>query len=142
MIIANDLRTFLDAQRVARLGTVDHAGRPHVVPICFALDGDVLYSAIDEKPKRGDYARLQRLRNIAANPHVQVLFDVYDNDDWSRLQYVQLRGVARVIEAGDAHTRAVSLLRARYVQYGGMALESRPIIALDVQRVVTWSMQA
>ncbi len=137
MIITDDLRRFLGTQRVARLGTVDEAGRPHLVPICFALGGDVLYSAIDEKPKRGDYARLRRLRNIAANPHVQVLLDVYD-DDWSRLRYVQLRGVARVIEPGDTHSRAVSLLRVRYDQYRGMALESRPIIAVDVQRAVGW----
>ena len=37
--------------RVARLATVDPDGRPHVVPICFALDGDTLYTAVDEKPK-------------------------------------------------------------------------------------------
>ena len=52
--------------RVARLATVDPDGRPHVVPICFALEGDVLYTAVDEKPKRT--RALQRLRNIEANP--------------------------------------------------------------------------
>jgi PPOX class probable F420-dependent enzyme len=138
MIIDDVLRAFLVGQRVGRLATVDPAGRPHVVPICFALDGDELYSAIDEKPKRGDYARLRRMRNIAANPHVQVLFDVYDDADWSRLRYVQLRGVARVIDGGAEHERAVRLLRARYSQYGSMALESRPVISIDVQRVVGW----
>ena len=128
---------FLRSQRIARLATVDASGRPHIVPICFALDGDVVYSAIDEKPKRGDYARMRRLRNIAANPHVQVLFDVYD-DDWSRLRYVQLRGMARVIGAGDEHVRAIALFRGRYAQYARMALESRPVIAIDVERVVGW----
>ena len=141
MVISNEVRAFVTEQRVARLATVDVAGFPHVVPICFALAGDVLYSAIDEKPKRGDYTHLQRLRNITADPRVQVLLDEYDEGDWSRLRYVQLRGVARVIESGAEHSRAVSLLRARYRQYGTMALESRPIIAVDVQRVVAWRAQ-
>ena len=125
------------AQSIGRLATVDAGGRPHVVPICFALDGDLLFSAIDEKPKAGDYTRLRRLRNIAANAHVQVLFDIY-HDDWSQLRYVQLRGVARVVENGPEHVRAVTLLRARYAQYALMALESRPVIAIDVRRAVYW----
>src|SRR5689334_9071592 len=138
MIIAAEVRAFIESERVARLATVDERGRPHVVPICFALVGDVLYSAIDEKPKRGDYARLRRLRNIGANPQVQVLFDVYDDGDWSRLRYVQLRGTARVIDGGDEHAAAIAALRARYRQYAGMALEVRPVIAVDVVLVVGW----
>ncbi len=140
MIIDAATRTFIDAQRIARLATVDEASRPHIVPICFALDAhtDTLYSAIDEKPKRGDYARMRRLRNIAANPNVQVLFDIYDDADWQRLRYVQLRGTARIIAAGDEHAGVLTLLRARYPQYARMALESRPVIAVDVVRVVEW----
>ena len=126
------------AQRIARLATIDDHARPHIVPICFALDGDALYSPIDEKPKRGDYSRLTRLRNIAANPQVQVLFDVYDDADWSQLRFVQLRGAARTIDTGAEHTRAISLLRERYRQYERMALESRPVIAVDIERVFGW----
>jgi PPOX class probable F420-dependent enzyme len=107
------------------------------VPVCFALDGDTAYSAIDEKPKR-EGAPLRRLRNIAANPHVQLLFDVYDDTDWTRLLYVQLRGRARIIDAGEEHARAIALLRARYQQYETMDLELRPVIAIDVERVVEW----
>ena len=75
--------------RVARLATVSRDGRPHVVPICFVLDGDTLHTAVDEKPKRT--RSLQRLRNIEANPNVEVLIDGYD-EDWSRLWWVRLRG--------------------------------------------------
>lgn len=138
MVISDRVRAFVEAQRVARLATVDADGRPHVVPICFALAGDVLYSAIDEKPKREDYGQMRRLRNMAANPRVQVLVDVYDDSDWTRLRYAQLRGVARVIEGGDEHAGAIALLRARYQQYDSMALERRPMIAVDVRRVVDW----
>jgi PPOX class probable F420-dependent enzyme len=137
--IPDDVRRFVDAQRIARLATVDEAGRPHVVPVCFALVGDHLYTAIDEKPKRGDVRNLRRLRNIAAQPDVQVLFDVYD-DDWSRLRYVQVRGRARIVEpASQQHAVAVAALRARYIQYREMGLESLPVIAVEIERAVGWA---
>lgn len=139
MVIDGELRTFIEAQPVARLATVDERGRPHAVPVCFALDGNTLYTPIDEKPKRGDPARLRRLRNIAANPHVLLLIDVYDAGDWRRLRFVQLHGVARVIApGGDGHAHALTLLRSRYLQYRAMALEERPVIAIAVERVVAW----
>ena len=132
-------RAFIESQRVARLATVDERGRPHIVPICFAVIADMLYTAIDEKPKSGDYTQLRRLRNIAANPHVQVLLDIYDDDDWTRLRFVQLHGSARIILPGDAmHPAAVAALRARYSQYARMSLDTRPAIAIDISRVVSW----
>jgi PPOX class probable F420-dependent enzyme len=137
MIIDDALRTFIESQRVGRLATVDEHGRPHAVPVCFALADDVIYSVIDEKPKRAG-AKLRRLRNIEANPNVVLLLDVYDDADWSRLRYVQLRGRARIIESGEEHGRAIALLRGRYAQYAEMALEERPVIAIDVERVVEW----
>jgi PPOX class probable F420-dependent enzyme len=139
MLIEPGIRAFIEAQRVARLTTVDDRGRPHVVPICFALsDGDVIYTAIDEKPKTGDVTRLRRIRNIIANPHVQVLFDRYDDGDWSKLRYVQLRGTARILGLDNEHAAAVGLLRDRYSQYLVMGLERRPVIAVDVTRAVAW----
>ena len=48
--------------RVGRLATADATGRPLVVPVCFVFDGDALYSAVDDKPKRT--RNLRRLRKI------------------------------------------------------------------------------
>jgi PPOX class probable F420-dependent enzyme len=137
-MISADIRAFLDGQRIARLATVDQQGRPHVVPICFALAGETLYSAIDEKPKHGEPSNLRRIRNIASMPHVQVLFDHYDDSDWGNLRFVQVRGRARVLEGGEEHRRATEALRARYQQYRDMNLEHRPVIVIDVDRVVSW----
>jgi PPOX class probable F420-dependent enzyme len=134
-VIEPDVRAFIDAQRIARLATVDERGQPHVVPICFALDGDTLYHAIDEKPKRPG-ARLRRIRNIEANPQVQVLFDAYDDGDWSALRYAQLRGRGRILDSGAERESAIALLRARYAQYREMALST--VVAVDVERVVEW----
>jgi PPOX class probable F420-dependent enzyme len=116
---------------VARLATVDGNGRPHVVPICFAIDGDTLYTAVDEKPKRT--RRLKRLANIEANPYVEVLIDHYE-DDWSRLWWVRLRGVARIVE--DPH--AVELLAAKYPQYREQP-PAGPVIVVTVEERREWT---
>jgi PPOX class probable F420-dependent enzyme len=136
-------RGFLERQRVARFATADASGAPHVVPICFILLGDTAYVAIDEKPKTNDYRRLRRLRNIADNPRVAIVADIYVDDDWSQLGFVLLRATARVLDparASDAeeHARAVAALRARYVQYRTMALDERPVIAADITAVTAW----
>ena len=137
------VRAFLERQRVAHLATASADGEPHVVPICFCLNQAegpaALYVAIDEKPKTSDVSRLRRLRNIATNPSVAVVADVYDDADWSRLGFVLVHGAARVLGPELAeHQRAVAALRARYPQYRAMALGERPVIAIDVQRVTVW----
>jgi PPOX class probable F420-dependent enzyme len=133
-----EARAFLERQRLAHLATADASGAPHVVPICFALVGETLYIAIDEKPKRGDPLRLRRLRNIAETRRVAIVVDVYDDRDWSRLGFVLVRGLARVLTEGIEHERAVGALRLRYVQYRAMALEDRPVIAADIERITKW----
>ena len=110
------------AARVARLATIDPDGRPHLVPIVFAVDGDTLYSAVDRKPKRS--SKLRRIENARARPDVTVLVDHYD-DDWSRLWWIRLRGRARVLEAGDERERALTLLVEKYPQYRDEPLTGR-----------------
>jgi PPOX class probable F420-dependent enzyme len=121
----------LDSARVARLATVDPRGRPHVVPISFALDRDTLYTAVDEKPKRT--RELQRLRNIQANPQVEVLIDHYE-DDWSRLWWVRLRGTARIVD----DRRAMELLAAKYPQYRER-IPAGPVIAVSIEERIEWT---
>ncbi|WIG58169.1 MAG: PPOX class F420-dependent oxidoreductase [Ktedonobacterales bacterium] len=131
-------RAFVERQRVARLATADAAGQPHAVPVCFAYDGQRFYTPLDEKPKRGGWQGLQRIRNIQARPEASLLVDVYD-DDWSRLGYVLARGPARLLPPeSDGHATALRLLRDRYPQYRTMDLESRPVIALTPERVTSW----
>jgi len=121
--------------RVARLATVDPRGRPHVVPITFAMDGDTIYFAVDAKPKRT--TNLQRLRNIAANPAVSVLADHYE-EDWRRLWWVRADGTARI--AGDpvASRHGLDLLVARYPQYIE-ALPPGPVVAITIDRITGWA---
>jgi PPOX class probable F420-dependent enzyme len=108
------MRRRVDAARVARLATLDPAGRLHVVPVCFALDGETLVTAVDAKPKAS--SRPQRLVNVRANPEVALVVDEYA-EDWSRLWWVRLRGRARIVELGPELGRALALLGAKYPQY-------------------------
>lgn len=124
------------AARVARLATADRSGRPHVVPIVFVVEGDILVSVVDHKPKRS--ASLRRLANVADNPSVSVLVDEY-SDDWDRLWWVRADGTARVVGPETEEARqAVELLMARYRQYQDQR-PSGPVLAVEVQHWSGWS---
>lgn len=130
-------RRFLAARRVGHLATADRGGAPHVVPVCFAVEGDTLYIALDEKPKRRPAAALKRLANIGENPAVAFVADRYD-EDWARLGWVMLRGRAEILAAGKEHDAAQALLRARYPQLRAMAIAGLPVIALRIARATSW----
>ncbi len=129
------MRDHVEGARVAHLASVAESGEPHVVAICFALQGDTLYFAVDAKPKRT--RDLQRLRNIAAHPAVSVLVDHYE-EDWRHLWWVRLDGDARVVEAGPDFDRALDLLVGRYPQYE-KARPAGPVVSMSVRRMSGWS---
>jgi PPOX class probable F420-dependent enzyme len=128
-------RAHLAAARVGRLATVRPDGRPHVVVCCFAIEGDRVWTAIDDKPKSG--APLQRLKNVRVNPHASLLVDHYE-DDWDRLWWVRVDGAAAVLEDGNEEERAIAALTARYPQYA-QAPPSGPVIAITIERITGWS---
>ena len=134
----SDAAEFISAGRVARLGTADAAGRPLVVPVCYAFDGRYWYSAIDGKPKRASGRALRRVRNIRENPRVSVLIDHYD-EDWRRLRYVIIHGRARVLPRGPEQARALDLLSAKYPQYAQVPLpRDGVVIRVTPESYVHW----
>jgi PPOX class probable F420-dependent enzyme len=120
---------------VARLATVDASGDPTVVPVCFVIDGDIVYSAVDDKPKTTTH--LARLDNVARHPDVALLADHYD-DDWATLWWVRARGTGREVGDADERGRAVALLRAKYPQYAHHGLDG-PVLAVAVSSWRGWS---
>jgi PPOX class probable F420-dependent enzyme len=136
-MLTEEQRRFLDAQRVARLATADAAGRPHVVPVCYALCGTTVYFTIDEKPKRTPGARLKRLANLRENPVAALVADRY-HEDWSRLGWVMVQGRAEVLESGPEHDAAQATLRARYPQLVAMRIDALPVIAIRIERAASW----
>jgi PPOX class probable F420-dependent enzyme len=125
----------LTSARVARLATTDPDGRPHLVPIVFAVEGDTLYSAVDRKPKRSQ--TLRRIENARVRPDVTVLVDHYD-DDWTQLWWIRLRGRARVLDDGNERVHALALLAAKYPQYREEPPDG-PVLAIDITDVRAWS---
>ncbi len=130
---------FIAEGRVGRLGTADASGQPLVVPICYAFDGESLFSAIDAKPKAPGPHGLRRIRNIRANAKVSVVIDRYD-EDWTQLRYVIIQGQAQVLTEGGDFSRGVDLLLAKYPQYRGMGLnrEAGLMIKVKPDRVTQW----
>jgi PPOX class probable F420-dependent enzyme len=124
----------LTEARVARLATIDPDGRPHLVPIVFAVDGDTLFSAVDRKPKRS--RTLRRIENARVRPDVTILVDHYD-EDWSRLWWLRLRGRARVLDEGDERDHALALLAEKYPQYRAEPPDG-PVLAVDVTEMRAW----
>lgn len=131
---AAEARGRFAAARVARLATADRHGRPHLVPVVFAVEGDRVYTVVDAKPKRT--TALRRLANVRENPAVALLVDHYEDDDWDALWWVRADGRGRVLDPADAEAvRAVELLRRRYSgqRAAGEAL------AVDVERWSGWA---
>ena len=129
------MRRLVESARVAHLATVGEHGHPHIVPICFALDGDTLFFAVDSKPKRT--RDLMRLRNIAAHASVAVLVDHYE-DVWARLWWVRMDGTARILAAGPEQERALDLLAQRYPQYV-RTRPAGPAVAMEIGGMTGWS---
>jgi PPOX class probable F420-dependent enzyme len=128
----------LDSARVAHLATADQYARPHVVPIVFVLDRDRLYFPLDRKPKREeDWHMLRRVRNIETNGRASIVVDHYD-EDWTKLAWVLLEGVATILESGEERDAAAASLAAKYAQYAGGALDGRPVVRIVIERSVRW----
>jgi len=120
---------------VAQLATVGPTGRPHIVPVTFVLAGGSLYTAVDAKPKTT--TRLQRLRNIRADPRVAVLADHYA-EDWDRLWWVRADGTASILDGAHEMAGPRRLLAERYPQYRAMTLEQLPLIVIDADHIASW----
>jgi PPOX class probable F420-dependent enzyme len=128
-------RDLMAEARVARLATADTDGRPHVVPVTFAVRADLIVTAVDQKPK--STTRLRRLRNIAANPWVSMLADHY-SDDWTTLWWVRADGRAQIVEDVAGRRPALADLAAKYEQYRDDP-PAGPVVLIAVESWTGWS---
>jgi PPOX class probable F420-dependent enzyme len=120
---------------VVRLGTADAQGRPHVVVVTFVVDGDMIYTAVDQKPKTT--TGLKRLRNVGENPAVTMLADEY-SDDWEALWWVRADGRAEVLADQRQMAGPLRLLTSRYWQYREKP-PTGPVLAVTAERWTGWS---
>jgi PPOX class probable F420-dependent enzyme len=145
-ILTSPELAFLAAARTAVLATIDGGGMPRLVPICFVvtdLPHLVVHTPLDEKPKRvGDAHDLARVRDILERAEVALLVDRW-SEDWSRLGWLRLRGIAELVEpddvaAADEHRTVVAALRQKYPQYASHDLDDRPLIRIAIEGSRSW----
>jgi PPOX class probable F420-dependent enzyme len=134
--LPNWAAALLREARVGHLGMVDDRGRPRVLPVTFAVFGDAVWTAVDDKPKRRPGEELARVRWLRARPRSTITVDRYD-DDWTRLAWVQLIGTTEVIDVAG-HDDVVAALAARYPRYRDHPPRG-PLLRLTPQRLVYWS---
>jgi len=127
-------RSRLTSARVGHLATVTAQSQAHVVPCCFALDGDTLYSAVDGKPKTT--LALRRVQNIRSNGTASLLVDHY-GEDWAELWWVRVDGSARTADTAVERERALALLADKYEQYRS-ARPPGPVLVVDIHRWRMW----
>jgi PPOX class probable F420-dependent enzyme len=120
---------------VARLATAGSDGLPHLVPVTFAVDGERIYTAVDQKPKTTP--NLRRLRNIRENPRVALLADHYD-EDWVTLWWVRVDGQASIVTDSEALQHPLDMLAERYEQYR-RDRPAGPVIVIDAERWTGWA---
>jgi PPOX class probable F420-dependent enzyme len=107
-------RALLEAARTATLATIGPTGRPRLVPVCFVVTGDSVFTPIDAKPKTvADPLSLARVRDIRERPAVTLLVDRW-SEDWAELAWLRVEGRASVVASTAA---VVAALRAKYPQY-------------------------
>lgn len=130
----SEMRRRVAEARVARVGTVDHNGKAHLVPVVFVVNGDTFYSATDQGPPA------KRLRNLQHDSRVAILVDTYD-EDWSSVWWVRMRGTGRVVEGGPEEDVARKLLWEKYPQFtSAPATEARGLVmAVDVSEWSGWA---
>lgn len=130
-----EARSRLSGARVARLATAGGDGQPHLVPVTFAVDGDLVYMTVDYKPKKS--TNLRRLRNIRENPRVALLADHYD-DDWDLLWWVRIDGWASVVEDERGLQDPLDVLAERYEQYRRQR-PAGPVIVIQADHWKGWA---
>lgn len=122
--------SLLDDCRRAALSTSGEDGTIAAVPVCFAVAEGRVIIAVDEKPKATK--DLARIRNVRRDPRVTLLFDRWD-EDWTRLAWVMVKGVAAIEGSVDA-----SSLLARYPQYRDDP-PAGPFLVVEPRLIRWWS---
>lgn len=103
---ADEVRAFLEEQKVMTVATVGPSGRPHLAPLWYVPEGDELIG--------WTYAKSQKTKNLERDPHATI--QVEDG-----VEYAELRGVMMecdVVLDHDAKPYGIAL----FTRYAG-ALE-------------------
>jgi PPOX class probable F420-dependent enzyme len=129
------------AEALSRLAAHDHGTLctmhavrgVDAVPVTYAVDDDGYLGVPVDLVKPKSSTRLQRERNLEADPRATLLVEQWDRDDWSRLWWVraELRWQHDAPDAPDRAAVLADLLARRYPQY-----RDRPFARVLVLRLI------
>ena len=128
-----------DGEARARLAAHDHgtlctvhAERGvDVVPVVYVVDDDGYVGVPVDRVKPKSSSRLQRERNLEADPRAALLVEHWDRDDWSRLWWVRAELRWQGDRSSGRDDALATLLAGRYPQY-----RDQPFFRVLVLRVV------
>jgi PPOX class probable F420-dependent enzyme len=126
----DEARARLAAHDHGVLCTVHAERGVDAVPVVYVVDDDGHVGVPVDRVKPKASSRLQRERNLEADPRAALLVDHWDRDDWSQLWWVR----AELRRQGDAADRAAALadrLAERSEQY-----RDQPFARVLVLRIV------
>ena len=126
-------------EALARLAAYDHGILCTVhaergvdaVPVAFAVDEDGYVGVPVDRVKPKVSSRLQRERNLEADPRATLLVEHWDRRDWSRLWWVRAELRWQGDTAAGRETALAVRLTRRYPQY-----RDQPFVRVLVLRIV------
>ena len=131
--------SFLEGAHIARLATADREGRPHVVPVWYAWDGENIWIS--------SYSSTRKINNLEDNKYVSIVIDVTGGEGGTKA--VVLEGKAELVkEPRDFLCDKFNWIYKRYLGEEGV-LEKSPqewiydpqnlLIQLKPEKTFTWN---
>jgi len=118
---------FLKSHELCRLATASKDGKPHVVPVIYALDGEDVIVAVDYGTKK--------LGNLRQNNRVALVVD-----DYRPNHAVMVEGECSILERGKEYLRLLRILFDRFEFYRKhpWGEGESPILKVRPTKAVMW----
>jgi len=119
--------SFLKAHELCRLATASKKGKPHVVPVIYALDGEDIVIAVDYKTRK--------LANLMENPEAALVVDEYRPNGG-----LMVEGRCEIYERGKEYLRLLQILFDRFDYYrkNPWGEGESPILKIKPTKAVMW----
>ena len=130
--------SFLEGSHIARLATADREGKPHVVPVWYAWDGESIWIS--------SYSSTRKIKNLEENRYVSIIIDVTGGKGETKA--VLFEGVAQLVkEPRDFLRDKFYWIYKRYLGAEGVRANNPQewiedpqnlLISLKPEKIFTW----
>lgn len=115
---------YLETHNLLSFATADENGNPFVRSVEYVNKGPDIFFLTDKNSTK--------IKHIKNNPNVAFTVDE-DLDDWSKIQGIQMRGEAYVVEQEDEKEQAFNMLMAKFPQFAEMEAEGIEICIVKIK---------